>query len=105
MALAIEVISVQIPMSGYHICVKAGLMAASLGLMAPVLSTAAPNDGAQAVLASARTAAGRLDLSGIRVESGTETASGLTGRWGKSIDLKTGRTRTVADFGFFRTTE
>jgi hypothetical protein len=105
MALAIEVISLQIPMSGYHFCVKAGLMAAALGLMAPELSTAAPNYGAQAVLASARTAAGRLDLSGIRVESGTETASGLTGRWSKSIDLETGRTRNVADFGFFRTTE
>ncbi len=80
-------------------------MAASFGLMAPVPSSAAPNDGAQAVLASARTAAGRLDLSGIRVESGTETASGLTGRWRKSIELETGRTRTLADFGVFRTTE
>jgi hypothetical protein len=105
MALAIEVISLQIPMSGYHTCVKAGLMAASFGLMAPVPSTAASNDGAQAVLASARTAAGRLELSGIRVESGTEAASGLTGRWRKSIDLESGRTRTVADFGVFSTTD
>ena len=105
MALAIEVISLKIPMPGYHICVKAGLMAASFGLMAPVPGTAAPNEGAPAVLASARAAAGRLDLSGIRVESGTETASGLSGRWRKSVDLKAGRTRTVADFSVFRTTE
>lgn len=104
MAFAIEVISLQIPMSGYHIW-TAGLMAASFGLMAPVPSAAAPNDGAQAVLASARTAAGRLDLSGIRVESGTETGSGLTGKWRRSIDLESGRTRNVADFGVFRTTE
>jgi len=92
-------------MQGYHIFILAGLMAASLGLIAPVQSPAAPADDPQAILASARSAAGRLDLSGIRVESGTETASGLTGRWRKSIDLESGRTRTVADFGVFRTTE
>ena len=93
-------------MQGYHIFIKAGLFAASFGLMAPpVPCAAAPNDGAQVVVASARTAAGRLDLSGTRVESGTETASGLTGRWRKTIDLETSRTRTVADFGVFRTTE
>jgi hypothetical protein len=96
---------VRTPMQGYHIFIQAGLLAASLGLIAPVQSPAAPADDAQAILASARSAAGRLDLSGIRVESGTETASGLTGRWRKSIDLESGRTRTVADFGVFRTTE
>ena len=80
-------------------------MAAIFGLIAPEPSTAAPSDGAQAVLASARTAAGRMELSGIRIEAGTEIASGLTGRWRESIDLDTGRTQTVADFGIFRTTE
>jgi hypothetical protein len=95
---------VRTPMQGYYIFIQAGLMAASLGLIAP-LSAAASTDDAQAILAAARSAAGRLDLSGIRIESGTETANGLTGRWRKSIDLESGRTRTVADFGVFRTTE
>ena len=105
MASAIEVTSSQTPMPGYHLFLSAGLMAASCGVIAPVPGSAAPTADAQSVLASARTAAGRLDLSGIRVESGTETASGLTGKWRKSIDLETGRTRTVADFGVFRTTD
>ena len=93
------------PMQGYHIFIQAGLMTASVGLIAPVQSPAAPTDDAQAVLVSARTAAGRLNLTGIRVETGTETASGLTGQWRRSIDLESGRTRNVADFGVFRITE
>jgi hypothetical protein len=56
-----------------------------------------------AVLASARAAAGvgTGRYTGVLTESGSERASGLNGRWSKTLDLATGKMRAVADFGVF----
>ncbi len=97
-------------MPGYHTLIKAGLLLASLQFSIAPASAAASNDDAQAVLMSARkavsaTETGAAVRSGTWVFSGNEVAGGLTGQWRKVIDLETGRSRTVADFGVFRTTE
>ena len=72
-----------------------------MALHAATLFAAKPD----AVLASARAAAGVGDrnYTGVIIESGSERASGLNGRWSKAVDLGTGKIRVVADFGVFST--
>jgi hypothetical protein len=67
----------------------------------PSLVTAVP----LAVRVAASTAAGDWSKGGVLFESGSEQASGLSGRWRKVEDLATGRMREVSDFGVFSTTE
>jgi hypothetical protein len=78
-------------------------VAALTALPATTLSATDPF----AVLASARTAAGNGDWSqvGVLIETGSERAIGLSGHWRKVVDLATGRTREVSDFGVFSTAE
>ncbi len=79
------------------------VISAAMALHAATLP-AAPSD---AVLAAARTAAGATDnrYMGVIVQSGSERASGLRGRWSRIIDLDTGRTRTTSTFSVFSTSE
>lgn len=91
-------------MPRHKFLVQARLLMATYCISPAITSAAAPAD-ASAVLASARIAAGQLDRSGVRVETGTETSSGLQGRWRKATDLVRGRTHTATDFGVFRTAE
>ncbi len=79
------------------------LLGASLALGSFPLCAAEP----AAVLAAARAASGASDANslGYLIQSGSEQSSGLTGRWRKSIDLGTGRSRESADFGIFSTAE
>jgi Aspartyl protease/PDZ domain len=60
-----------------------------------------------AVLAAARAVAGVRDSSfvGCISLSGSEQDSGLSGRWSKLIDLATGKTREVSNFGVFSTAD
>jgi membrane-associated protease RseP (regulator of RpoE activity) len=74
-----------------------------VALWAPTVSIA----GAQAMLASARAAAGARESAfvGYLRLSGSERASGLNGRWSKLIDLATGKTRDDSNFGVFSTAD
>lgn len=74
---------------------------AALGLLMAVQAEALPAATPDAVLASARAAAGGGDLSyvGCISLSGSEKASGLNGHWSKLIDLATGKTRETSNFG------
>ena len=56
-----------------------------------------------AVLASAREAAGDGSYTGLIIESGSEQKSGLNGRWSQTVELDTGKIRITADFGVFST--
>jgi len=74
-------------------------LATLVTLWAPMVSIA----GADAVLGSARAAAGVRDSAyvGCISLSGSEQGSGLSGRWSKLIDLATGKTREASNFGVF----
>jgi Aspartyl protease/PDZ domain len=78
-----------------HYCIAAlGIL---IALRSATLAAATPD----AVLASARTAAGVRESSyvGCISLSGSEQASGLRGGWSKLIDLATGKTREASNFG------
>jgi len=81
----------------YRIAAVGALMA----LRTVTLAAAEPNS----ILASARAAAGIADRSyaGFIMESGSERASGLSGRWSTVVDLATGKTRSTSNFGIFST--
>ena len=77
----------------------------SLGIwLGATASIAAPVDPAARVLAAARNAYGHADWDhlGVLVETGTDLASGLHGRWRLAEDLATGRMHTTTDFGVFK---
>jgi hypothetical protein len=85
--------------TGYSIAALGTLMA----LRTATVLAATPD----AVLASARAVAGVRDSSmvGCISLSGSEQDSGLSGRWSKLIDLPTGKTREVSNFGVFSTAD
>jgi hypothetical protein len=83
---------------------RAHFLIAVTGLLLTAAATCSAASPA-AVLRAARAAAAFADASyaGLIVESGSERQSGLNGRWSKTIDLTTGRSRVVTDFGVFST--
>ncbi len=80
---------------------RTALLGALLAFATPALRAA----DAGPILAAARAASGPGDAHylGSLTQSGSKQSSGLTGRWHRSIDLRTGRSRESADFGIFST--
>jgi hypothetical protein len=80
---------------------------AALGILMALRSATLAAATPDAVLASARAAAGVRESSyvGCIRLSGSEQASGLSGRWSKLIDLATGKTREASNFGVTATAD
>lgn len=76
---------------------------AALAILMVLRAAAVPVTTPDAVLASARAAAGVNDsaYAGCIRLSGTKQSDGLSGQWSKLIDLATGKTREAADFSVF----
>src|SRR5690242_6504780 len=66
---------------------------------------AAPSDPAARILATARHAYGPIPNLGMLIETGTEKASGLTGRFRLARDLRTGHLHIASDFGVLKGAE
>jgi PDZ domain/Aspartyl protease len=79
--------------------------------ISPAIFAATPSaalsqgDAAAHVLASARKAHGHVDWdhAGVLVESGSETSSGLKGRWRMAQEASSGRMHESADYGVYQT--
>jgi hypothetical protein len=80
---------------------------AGLGTLVVLWTATVSAAGPEAVLASARAAAGVRDSSfvGYISMTGSEQDSGLSGHWSKLIDLATGKNREVSNFGVFSTAD
>jgi PDZ domain/Aspartyl protease len=88
-------------------CATGVCLALWLGVTTSTAVPLSPVDAVARVLASARNAYGWADQDhfGVLVETGSEQASGLNGRWRKAQDIANGHMHEAVDFEVYRSAE